>query len=222
MHPDTVVLSIGDHDLHTVVTAPPYYENCYVVRHRPTGRKVIVDPGAGAERILKTVEAEPGDVAAVLLTHGHPDHVASLAEVAAATGAPVMAHRAEKPILDAASEWGQALLGRPVPMPESVQFLDGEPTLDLVGGVRVVATPGHTPGGVCYVFDGFALTGDTLFMQGVGRTDFPGGDSRQLAASITRFLADLSDDTLLFSGHGPQWPAGDARRWWHSMRPMMA
>lgn len=219
MLPAPESLAIGDYDVTVVVTAPPYYENCMVVRHRPTKATVIVDPGAGAAPILEA--AKGGTVAAILLTHGHPDHVASLAEVAEATGAPVLAHRAEQVVLDAADQWGQALLGRPVPVPP-VRYYDDEPTLDLLGGIRVIATPGHTPGGVCYVFDGFALTGDTLFMQGIGRTDFPGGDPRQLAASITRFLDGVPGETLLFSGHGPEWPAADARAWWRAMGPMMA
>jgi len=221
MQPQTETHTLGDYDVTVVVTAPPYYENCMVVRHRPSGAKVIVDPGAGAAGILAAAQKMPGDVVAVLLTHGHPDHIASLAEVAAVTGAPVFAHRAEQVVLDAADEWGQALLGRPVPVPE-VKYFDDEPTLDMMGGIRVVTTPGHTPGGVCFVFDGFAMTGDTLFMQGIGRTDFPGGDSRQLAASIRRFLDSVPGDTVLFSGHGPEWAAADAQKWWQAMGPMMA
>jgi glyoxylase-like metal-dependent hydrolase (beta-lactamase superfamily II) len=211
----------GDYDLHTVVTAPPYFENCYVVHHRPSGAQVIVDPGASPDLILDTVRANGGAVAAILLTHGHADHVAGLAEVAAATGAPVYAHPAEAMILDMASDWAAQLLGRPLSLPPVTYFDAAAETLDVLGGVGVVATPGHTPGGVCYVLDGFAVTGDTLFMQGVGRTDFPGGDGRQLVASITRFLDRVPAGTELFAGHGPSWMAADARRWWAAMGPMM-
>lgn len=205
--------TFGDYVLRQVVTAPPYYENCYLVHHKPTACTVIVDPGAGPSAILAAVEELGGAVSAIILTHGHPDHVASLDAVAQATKAPVYAHRNEQGILEAAGEWGQALLGQAVKVPP-VEYFEGEPTLDLVGGVRVVATPGHTPGGVCFSFPGFALTGDTLFDHGFGRTDFPGGNAPQLRASIDGFLQGVAPEDLLFSGHGGAWSVAVARRWW--------
>lgn len=214
------LFSFGDLDVYVVTTAPPYFENCYVLHHRPGNTQVVIDPGAGATPILDCLAANGGVVAAILLTHGHPDHVASLAEIQAATGAPVLAHRNEQVVLDAAAEWGRALLGCEITIPE-VTYFDDEPTLEFAGGLRVIATPGHTPGGVCYVGSGFALTGDTLFRKGIGRTDFPGGDGPQLSASITRFLEDVAPETSLFSGHGPEWPVSEARRWWQGMGAMM-
>lgn len=205
----------GDYDVCPVVTAPPYRENSYVIRHRPTGSIAIVDPGDGAEDILAAAEMLGGDVRAILLTHAHPDHIAGLEAVAAATGAPVLAHADEQPIIDAAPQWGQMLLGRPLAVP-AVQTYTGEPELTAVGQARAIATPGHTPGGVCYLFDGVAFTGDTLFMRGIGRSDFPGGNGPALNASITRFLAIVPPGTLLFSGHGPAWRAEEARRWWQA------
>lgn len=203
----------GDFELRQVVTAPPYYENCYVVHHRPSASTVIVDPGASPHAILETAADLGGSVVAILLTHGHPDHVAGLSAVADATKAPILAHQDEQVILDAAAEWGKALLGQELSVPP-VQYFSGEPTLELMGGIRAIATPGHTPGGVCYSFAGFALTGDTVFDHGFGRTDFPGGNAPQLKASIDGFLAAVAPQDLMFSGHGGAWTVQEARRWW--------
>jgi glyoxylase-like metal-dependent hydrolase (beta-lactamase superfamily II) len=207
---------IGDFEVRQVVTAPPYYENCYLVIHLPSAQAVIIDPGSAAPLILDQVADCGASVQAVLLTHGHPDHIGALKSVAETLNVPVYAHRAEAVVLDAADEWGKALLGQPIEIPE-ITYFDGEPTLEILGGVQAMTTPGHTPGGVCFSFPGFALTGDTLFDHGLGRTDFPGGDGPQLYASISRFLQQVQPDDLLYSGHGNAWTVAAARLWWGDM-----
>lgn len=213
----------GDFTLTVVVTSPPWYENAYIVRHRPSGEMLVVDPGGDAERILAAVAAEAGKsdngkVVAIWLTHGHPDHLGAARALELALDVDTIAHHDELPVIAHAGELARSFTGESQDGPARVQAFDGEPTLSLGGApVRVVHTPGHTPGGVCYDFGGFALTGDTLFRQGVGRTDLPGGSEEKLWSSIPRFLGQTSDDTMLFSGHGPQWVAGDARRWWKMM-----
>ena len=212
---------LGDFDgfsLAVVVTSPPWYENCYIVRHRDSGDTVVVDPGGDAPRILDALARLGGTVKAVWLTHGHPDHLGAARAVETAHAVATIAQAAEKPVVDRASELNRAFTGEAQDGPAAMRYFDGEPELDLGGvPVRVIATPGHTPGGVCFDFGAIVLTGDTLFRHGVGRTDLPGGSEEALWSSIGRLLGLLPDEAVLFSGHGPEWTAAEARRWWRAM-----
>jgi len=208
----------GDLSLSVVVTSPPWYENSYIVHHRPSGAVLVVDPGGDPERVLAAVAATGGKAAAIWLTHGHPDHLGAARAVEQALGLETHAHLAETPVIERAAALNRSFTGEGLAGPEALVYFDGEPTLSLGPvPVRVIHTPGHTPGGVCFDFGAFVLTGDTLFQQGVGRTDLPGGSEAKLWDSITRLLSLVADDSQLFSGHGGGWSAAAARRWWQRM-----
>lgn len=189
-----------------------YEVNCYVV-FDDDRQAIIVDPGADADLVVRCIEQERLTVKAYLLTHGHTDHVSALADVADAYPAPVGMHP-----LDAAWAFSSANALRPYydaprhPGSIARPLRDGQDWTD--GGLhyRILATPGHTPGGVCLHFPEaqVVFTGDTLFAGSVGRTDLPGGDDAQLNASL-RLLAALPEATTVFAGHGPKTTIGQEK-----------
>jgi glyoxylase-like metal-dependent hydrolase (beta-lactamase superfamily II) len=186
------------------LTVGPLEENCYLIGVPP--RCAVVDPGAESERIFREIETRGLVPERVVLTHGHVDHIAHVAHVCARYGIDVVVHRADLPYLERA-QWPEleALLGaRPCPAPGG--FLEEAAVLEVAGlALRVLHTPGHTPGGVCLV-DAESreiLVGDTIFARGVGRTDLPGGDRATLERSILDKLFALEGDYALYPGHGP-------------------
>ena len=214
-------LTVGAFHITVVVNSPPWYQNCYVVRHVASGDQFVVDPGGEADRIAAVIEAGGGGLKEILLTHGHPDHVGAVRALQDRFGVPCLAHGDERAIIDALPTWAGALMQMRIKLPSDCRYFTGEPEFSHGDySYRTIHCPGHTPGGVCLAFDGFAFVGDTLFNQGVGRTDLPGGDGAQLVASITRLLGLLDEKTVLFSGHGPEWTVADARSWWRYAQRM--
>ncbi len=187
------------------LTVGPLQENCWLVGVAP--RCVVVDPGAESDRILAAIDRLGLEPEKILLTHGHVDHIAHCAQVAGRYGIGVWAHEADLPLLEG-PQWPELetfLAARPCPRPERF-VADGE-TLAVAGlELTVVHTPGHTPGGVCYLDSASRtiLVGDTLFAGSVGRTDLPGGDWEALVKSIHERLFVLDGDWELLPGHGPE------------------
>ena len=205
----------GDFSLSVVVTSPPWYENCFQVLHKPSQALAVVDPGGDGDKLLEAIKAVGGTPQVILLTHGHPDHLGAAHQLETALNISTRAHADEAPVIANSSALNRSFTGEDQTGPGRLETFTGEPTETLGGApIRVIHTPGHTPGGVCFDFGAFVLTGDTLFRNGVGRTDLPGGSEQQLWDSINRLLGMVGEDVMLFSGHGPEWNVRDARRWW--------
>jgi hydroxyacylglutathione hydrolase len=199
---------------------------CSIVACAETGEAAVVDPGGDADEILAEVARMGVTVKLVLQTHGHFDHAMGTHEVVAATGAPVLLHRADRELYEnlpvVARSFGFRA-GRP---PAVSRWLVGGESL-AVGRlvVQVLHTPGHTPGGVGYYLaqpSPLLLAGDTLFAEGVGRTDFPGGSFADLEASIREKLFTLPAETRVVPGHGPETTIEHERQWNPFVRPVPA
>ncbi|MDI3328790.1 MAG: MBL fold metallo-hydrolase [Alicyclobacillaceae bacterium] len=194
--------------------------NCYVVAAREGGPAVVIDPAGPMEPVRSFLTRRGLKVEAIFQTHGHADHLLGLEELRRETGAPVYIHEGDAEMLTDPEKNLSAFLGSPVVCrPAEHRWRGGEDFVAAGLRIRVIHTPGHTPGGVCLDIapEGEALhpkvvfTGDTLFAGSIGRTDFPGGDYDQLIDSIRRHLLTLPDDTVIYPGHEGDSTIGDER-----------
>lgn len=176
---------------------------CYLVGCEETGKAAVIDPGGGEERILAAANAAGLAIEYIINTHGHPDHDCGNGKLKKATGASIILHE------DDAEFFGRAetrqyfsMLGLPASPPADRRVKDGDVIEVGKLTLRVIHTPGHTPGGICLYMAPHLFTGDTLFVGGVGRTDFPGGDTATLIKAIRTKLLVLPGETIVWPGHG--------------------
>ena len=177
--------------------------NCYLVCNEDTKELLIIDPGDQADLISKKINESGAKPVAILLTHGHFDHVLAVNELAESYQIPVYAHENEKKQLHSTATEFFPHLGRSGEVRVD-HFISGEPLLKLAGfEIKVFMTPGHTQGGVCYYFEkeGLLFSGDTLFFGSIGRTDFPGGSYKDLIQSVETKLFPLPEDVVVYPGH---------------------
>jgi len=182
--------------------------NCYVLRSTETTKDcLIVDPGLGAEELTAFLKEHEISPVAVVLTHGHIDHIGGIGLLRQSyPEIKVLIHELDAKMLQGARDNLSALMGCPFTAePADVQLQD-ESWIEQAGiKLQVLHVPGHTPGGVCLYSsqDGVVFTDDALFAESIGRTDFPGGSMSQLARCIKEKLWTLPDQTVAYPGHGP-------------------
>ena len=194
----------------------PFFKNGYVVGCERTRLAIYIDPGDEVDQLLASIAAQDLQVTHILLTHAHVDHVSGVAEAKRVLGAPIFLHQDDLFIYQNAVRTGM-MFGLTVEEPPPVDRYYEADTVITFGDyeVRVVHTPGHCPGGVCLAIskngDQAApclFVGDTLFAGSIGRTDLPGGDYDTLLKAITGVLFSYPDDSIVYSGHGPETTIG--------------
>lgn len=199
--------------LHTFVTGI-LEVNCYLLFDEKTQEASIIDPGDDSDRIMALVKDNKLQLKNILITHGHWDHIGAVKNLKKSTKALVGIHRFDAESLT-------------VPEQNLGYYYDNtvravKPDILLEEGVRVqigeaaynvILTPGHTPGGVCLYGEGRLFSGDTLFLEGVGRCDLPGGNYEQLVNVIKEKLFVLPDETIVYPGHGPETTIGHEKKY---------
>lgn len=179
-----------------VVSLPlgAYQTNCYVVSSQGSSDAVVVDPGDDAASVLGLLEERGLTLRAILVTHGHLDHIGAVRDLAAAAGVPVWMARGDADDL-------RAFALAPY---DPEHLVGGGETVDVAGiTFRTFDVPGHTAGSVAFAADGVAFVGDVLFAGSIGRTDLAGGDFDTLIASIALLMRELPPETVVAPGHGP-------------------
>ena len=185
--------------------------NCYIVACTNTRKAIIIDPGGDPEMIIHNVAEKDYEIEYILNTHGHMDHVEANGEIHKALGGKLAIHSEDADMLLGATIFDRSRNNQEYKKPDLL--LNDKDTIhfgDLT--LEVIHTPGHTPGGVCFLVEDNLFSGDTLFSGSVGRWDFPGGSYSDLLRSLNEKLLVLEDAVVIYPGHGPSSTIGHERR----------
>ncbi|NLU41218.1 MAG: MBL fold metallo-hydrolase [Firmicutes bacterium] len=193
--------------------------NCYVVACEPTRQAIVIDPGAEAERIARLIETRGYSLSLIVNTHGHFDHIGGNAHLKGRFSPTLAIHRSDAGMLaDAEANLSCFLPGELAVISPTADLMlsDGDRVTAGTVSLEVIHTPGHTRGSICLLGEGVLFSGDTLFRDGVGRTDLPGGDCAELRDSLATRILVLPDSTRVCPGHGPETSIGQERQGWET------
>ena len=196
------------------VVVGPVDVNCYVLKDKATGKGAVIDPGGHVERIMSLINDMKADIAEIIITHGHFDHIGALDELRNAVGCGASIHELDAEMLLKSRKNLSIFMGTDASFRPAERLLkDGDVIRFGESFLKVIHTPGHTAGGIClYDGDKVLFSGDTLFAGSVGRSDFPGGDHYQLIESVVKALAEVKNETVVYPGHGPETGMGYERK----------
>lgn len=189
----------------------PIETNCYILTS--SGKAVVIDPGDEPERILETIEEEKAELEYIIYTHAHYDHISGSGPLKEKTRAKVCIGASEKRVFEDPSLSFKVLAGgSPPAAPPDILLKEGDIIKSGDIELKVLDTPGHTPGGISLLSGKYVFTGDALFAGSVGRTDFPQSSHEALIRGIEKRLLTLDDEVEVFPGHGPSTNIGRERR----------
>ena len=191
-------------------TAGPIDANNYLLTDNDEA--VLIDCSEAKPEVLSALEGKK--LKFILLTHGHFDHVLGVNEMREKTGAKVLINKEDVVRMNESADIMRTFGVQGVETPKADDFLNDGDTLKFGNTeIKVIATPGHTQGCVCYLIDGKLFSGDTLFKESVGRCDLPGGNFQKLSDSVKNRLFTLDDNTIVYSGHGPETTIGHEKKY---------
>jgi hydroxyacylglutathione hydrolase len=191
----------------------PIQANCYILGCERTREAAVIDPGGDSDKILITLAKDKLRCIYIINTHGHFDHSAENRRLKEVTGSQLLIHRGDAPMIlhqgASGRSWGMNVDNSPPPD----RYLE-EGDIVTFGDIslKVLHTPGHSPGGISLFSDKMLFVGDTLFAGSIGRTDFPGGDYEGLIRNVREKIFPLGDDVVVYPGHGPKTTVGRERR----------
>lgn len=186
------------------IPAGIYAVNCFIIGCEETKNAAVIDPGGDAEDIMKYIDEHGLTLQYILLTHGHGDHIGGIPDIKAKKDVPVFIHEGDAYMLQNANiNLSKLMSGPDIEIIPDRLLKDGEMIKLGALELHIIHTPGHTPGGICIKVNDILFTGDTLFANSIGRTDFEGGSFEQIIDSIKSKLLVYDDQTKVFPGHGP-------------------
>ena len=191
--------------------------NCYLVFCKQTRECAVVDPGAEPDKIFRLISEKNLKPLVIINTHGHIDHIGANKDIKEKFNIPIFIHSGDKQMLNGAIQTAMQielrvfLEAKNSPSPD--KFLeDGEKIRVGKASLQVIHTPGHSPGSISLLGNGFLICGDILFCGGIGRTDLPGGSMEELKVSVKNKILILPDDTIILPGHGPHTTVGEEKK----------